>query len=148
MWRCPSSNPWPLDSLATVPLSDGNRPWYRKGLTEACVLDTERVFVSLYNVRLKHSLLWVNIWQAAFCTCRDTHEGLHMKLPLFLSDFMECVNKLSLKFPGIKFRIFRMKRQTDRQTWLSYRTHALAALYHQDDSWYSFLLEAESTPGP
>jgi hypothetical protein len=25
---------------------------------------------------------------------------------------------------------------------------ALAALYPQEDSWYSFLLEAESTPGP
>jgi hypothetical protein len=28
------------------------------------------------------------------------------------------------------------------------QTHSPAALYPQEDSWYSFLLEAESTPGP
>jgi hypothetical protein len=38
-------------------------------------------------------------------------------------------------------------RLTDGGEFVSF-TRQPAALYPQEDSWYSFLLEAESTPGP
>jgi hypothetical protein len=39
-------------------------------------------------------------------------------------------------------------RQSARRWRWSCQRYALAAFYLQEDFWYSFLLEAESTPGP
>jgi hypothetical protein len=39
-------------------------------------------------------------------------------------------------------------RQSAHRWWWGRQPHAPAALYPQEDSWYSFLLEAELTPGP
>jgi hypothetical protein len=40
-----------------------------------------------------------------------------------------------------------LSRQSTHRRWWDYQPYAPAALYSQEDSWYSFLLEAESTPG-
>jgi hypothetical protein len=39
------------------------------------------------------------------------------------------------------------KQSTHRWRWVC-QPYAPVALYPQEDSWYSFLLESESTPGP
>jgi hypothetical protein len=40
------------------------------------------------------------------------------------------------------------EKQSALRWWSECQPYAPAALYPQEDSWYSFLLEAESTPGP
>jgi hypothetical protein len=42
----------------------------------------------------------------------------------------------------------RLSRQSAHRRRWGCQPYAPAALYPQEDSWYSFLLEAESTPGP
>jgi hypothetical protein len=40
------------------------------------------------------------------------------------------------------------QRLTTLWAFTACQPYAPAVFYHQEDSWYSFLLEAESTPGP
>jgi hypothetical protein len=71
--------------------------------------------------------------------------------PSIIREYIKGKVKLSLKQAVEAHRVMRRRGSHIFQTvgsQMVVRPYVLAILYPQEDSWYSYLLEAELTPGP